>query len=113
MSASGNNPEVKHDDMVQAIHDAAIHLGAQCMNAADADPGTADGANKSVDEETSTSKEVGLPQESTEEPTAATADKAAATADESAEDAATQKSKHLELGAGTEFLIKMSKLKDA
>lgn len=48
MSASGDNPTVKHDEMVQAMHDAAVHLGAQCLNEIDADPGTADGANKSV-----------------------------------------------------------------
>lgn len=47
VDASGNNPQVKHDDMVQAIHDAAIHLGAQCMNDIEADSGASDGANKS------------------------------------------------------------------
>lgn len=49
--ASGNNPTVDpdttHDDHVQAIHDAAQQLGAQCYNYADADPGIADGGNKS------------------------------------------------------------------
>jgi hypothetical protein len=48
MSASGDNPKIppKHDDMIQAIHDAACHLGAICANEITADPGTADGANK-------------------------------------------------------------------
>jgi hypothetical protein len=113
IGASGNNPSVKHDDMVQAIHDAACHLGAQCANEIEADSGEADGANKSYisakyvggggggvggcvsttpipiefEEKSSTSKEAGLPQESTEEPTAPTADKAAGTADQSADDA--------------------------
>jgi hypothetical protein len=44
----------KHDDMIQAIHDAACHLGAQCLNEVEADPGTSDGANKSA--ETSSEK---------------------------------------------------------
>jgi hypothetical protein len=115
MDASGNNPDVKHDDMVQAIHDAAAHLGAQCMNAADADPGTADGANKSIDKEASASKEVGSPRESAEESAAAEpAAKAAgsAAAEESADDVvARQKAKQLELGRGTAFLIKMNTLR--
>jgi hypothetical protein len=115
LDASGNNPDVKHDDMVQAIHDAAAHLGAQCMNAADADPGTADGANKNA--ETSTSKEVGSSQESPDESPAEVATKAAAiapaevpaeAAEPSADDAARQKAKALELGRGTAFLIKMN-----
>jgi hypothetical protein len=84
IQASGNNPAIKHDQMVQAIHDAAYQLGAECMNEIEADPGAADGGNKAV--ETSSTK-AGSPQELTEEPTAATADKAAATAEESADDA--------------------------
>jgi hypothetical protein len=90
MSASGDNPDVKHDDMVQAIHDAACHLGAQCANEIEADPGTADGANKSADTETSSDK-AGKPQESAEESAAAeTAEKSAvsAAADNSADDTA-------------------------
>lgn len=90
MSASGDNPDVKHDDMVQAIHDAACHLGAQCANEIEADPGTADGANKSADTETSSDK-AGTPQESAEESAAAeTAEKSAvsAAADNSADDTA-------------------------
>jgi hypothetical protein len=105
--ASGNNPSPpKHDAMVQAIHDAACHLGAQCLNEIDADSGADEGANKGADMwdqmteqeresclrakmarhiESSTSKEAGLPQESTDTPTA-TADEAAA-ADQSADDA--------------------------
>jgi hypothetical protein len=109
MSASGDNPAVpKHDDMIQAIHDAACHLGAQCLNEVEADPGTSDGANKSVDEESSSSKDAGSPKETTEESTAATADKAAATADESAEDPATHKAKELEKARGLAFLISMN-----
>jgi hypothetical protein len=117
MSASGDNPDVKHDDMVQAIHDAACHLGAQCANEIEADPGTADGANKNwkwpgwadpnltpaenavkrirsltgdTDPETSSDK-AGTPQESAEESAAAeTAEKSAvsAAAEESADDTA-------------------------
>ena len=34
-----------HDDLVQAIHDASVHLGAGCLE--DADTGESDGANKS------------------------------------------------------------------
>jgi len=42
------------DPMVQAIHDAAVHLGAVCMPAPDVEPdaddtGTAEGANKTLD----------------------------------------------------------------
>jgi hypothetical protein len=94
MSASGDNPDVKHDDMVQAIHDAACHLGAQCANEIEADPGTADGANKSATEvrnwggdlvaslkEKSSSAKAGTPQESAEESAAAeTAEKSAVSA---------------------------------
>lgn len=91
LSASGDNPSVpKHDEMVQAIHDAACHLGAQCLNEIEADPGTADGANKSVDKYTSSGKTVGLSQESAEESAAAEpAEKSAGStaADESADDA--------------------------
>jgi hypothetical protein len=103
VGASGNNPDVKHDDMVQAIHDAATHLGAQCMNEVEADPGTADGANKSGPTgtiksglitdipETFSPDGAGLPQESAEESAAAVpAEKSAgsAAADESADDIA-------------------------
>jgi hypothetical protein len=118
MDASGNNPDVKHDDMVQAIHDAAAHLGAQCTNAADADSGAADGANKSAGQiytkqalhnlETSTLKEVGSPQESAEESAAAeTAEKSAvsAAAEESA-DVATQKARAAVKARALTFLVK-------
>lgn len=106
LSASGNNPDVppSHDDMMQAVHDAAGHLGAQCQNEIEADPGTADGANKSADEETSSTKSVGTPQE-TEESTAATADKAAAAAEEPAHNAALTKAKELEKARGLAYLI--------
>lgn len=97
LSASGDNPKVPHDSMVQAIHDAAYQLGAQCLNEIEADPGTSDGGNKSVGTvyvdvvprikypEISGTKDAGSPQESTEEPTAPTADKAAEAAEESAD----------------------------
>jgi hypothetical protein len=108
MSASGDNPQVppKHDEMVQAVHDAACHLGAQCQNEIAADPGSADGANKSADlnlmskdemlehfdlTKSSSSKDAGLPRESAEESAAAeTAEKSAvsAAAEESADDTA-------------------------
>lgn len=99
ISASGDNPDPpKHDDMVQAIHDAACHLGAQCANEIDADPGTADGANKSIDGllsviTKSSSRAAGQPQESDEDSAAAeTAEKSAvsAAADDSADDAVTK-----------------------
>lgn len=95
MSASGDNPDVKHDDMVQAIHDAACHLGAQCANEIEADPGTADGANKNahvLDRETfsnieekirqksSSTKDAGSPEESPDDSPAEAATKAAADA---------------------------------
>jgi hypothetical protein len=80
VDASGNPPDVKHDDMVQAIHDAACHLGAQCLNEIDADPGTADGANKAVDEEETSSKSAGSPEESPDDSPAEVATKAAADA---------------------------------
>jgi hypothetical protein len=97
MSASGDNPDVKHDDMVQAIHDAACHLGAQCANEIEADPGTADGANKSLLLEgvvpragipdgfsasikSSSTKDAGSPQESPDDSPAEAATKAAADA---------------------------------
>jgi hypothetical protein len=140
IGASGNNPSVKHDDMVQAIHDAACHLGAQCANEIEADSGEADGANKSVkfifptfeskeftdwDEaikwlnpipdksgliiqtKSSTSKEAGSPQESTEEPTAPTAEQAAGTADQSADDAAV-KAKTAARARALAYLIKQA-----
>jgi hypothetical protein len=103
-AASGNNPEVKHDAMVQAIHDAAYQLGSQCFNEIAADPGVDEGANKAaktdvkawggdlvavLTDKTSSTK-AGPPQESTEEPTAPTADKAADAAEESADDAGTK-----------------------
>jgi hypothetical protein len=91
LGASGDNPP-RHDDMVQAIHDAAAHLGAQCTNRTEADTGEDEGANKAVAPESSNTKRVGSLQESAEESTAATttAHKAAvvAAADESADDAA-------------------------
>lgn len=102
ISGGGNDPKIKHDQMVQAIHDAAYQLGAECLNDADADPGVEEGANKSA--ETSTSKEAGPPQE-TEESAAATADKAAATAEESADDVARQKAKEAEKARALAWLI--------
>lgn len=123
MSASGDNPQIpKHDDMVQAIHDAACHLGAQCLNDIDAQSGAADGANKNADEtrdkqdrvsryirdkETSTPDEGGSPQESADEDTAAAA-KAAAAVDKSADDTATNKAKELEKARALAFLISMN-----
>jgi len=110
MSASGDNPTVKHDDMVQAIHDAAIHLGAQCMNDIEAQSGAADGANKdteSVTDKSSTPAEGGSPQESAEENTAAAA-KAAAAVNESADDEAQIKAKELEKARALAFLISMN-----
>jgi phage head maturation protease len=105
-AASGNNPEIKHDAMVQAIHDAAYQLGSQCFNEIAADPGVDEGANKGIDGYVtnidtgagtatvvltkSSSPKAGPPQESTEEPTAPTADKAADAAEESADDAGTK-----------------------
>jgi hypothetical protein len=118
LSASGDNPTVpKHDEMVQAIHDAACHLGAQCLNDIEADPGTADGANKSVDEETSSTKDAGSPKESPDDSPAEAATKAAAdapaevpaeAADESADDTAHQKAKEAEKARALAFLIGMN-----
>lgn len=131
LSASGDNPQVppKHDEMVQAIHDAACHLGAMCLNEIDAQTGAADGANKNTDavitkEEArkdfdltkSSSPEAGTPSESADESAvSAAAEKSAAaeTADNSADDAARQKQKQLEMGRGTAYLIKMNTLKEA
>jgi hypothetical protein len=134
LSASGDNPQVpKHDDMIQAIHDAACHLGAQCLNEIEADPGTSDGANKSgptgtvkdglvtdlngmspaemrehFDLTKSSSPEgVGSPQESAEE-SAEPAAQAAGSAEESADDTAHQKAKELERARGLAFLISMN-----
>lgn len=117
MSASGDNPEApKHDDMVQAIHDAACHLGAQCLNDIEADPGTADGANKSagtiyvdvvprIKEKSSDTESVGSPQESADESAAAAP---AAAADESAEDTASLNAKEAEKARALAFLIGMN-----
>lgn len=103
MGASEDATKVKHDEMVQAMHDASVHLGAQCLNEIAADSGASDGANKDIDEETSSSKDAGSPQESTEELTAETADKAAEAADKSADAVAKQR---LALsGRALEFLI--------
>lgn len=103
LDASGDNPaeSPKHDDMVQAIHDAAAHLGAQCTTRAQADSGESEGANKAFTGtpdtivtainayQKSSSPQAGLPQDSADESTAATttAHKAAvvAAADDSAE----------------------------
>lgn len=127
MGASGNNPTVKHDDMIQAIHDAACHLGAQCLNEVEAQSGAADGANKSVGAiyvdvvpriqgpvgpdpvitKSSTPDEGGSPQESADEESAAAA-KAAAAEDKSADDTAALKAKELERARGLAFLISMN-----
>lgn len=81
------NPTVQ--ELTQAVHDAAVHLGAMCDGEiTDTDTGADDGANKSI--ETSDTN-VGSLQISAEESTApaAAATKAAAdAADESAEHAA-------------------------
>jgi hypothetical protein len=106
-TASGDNPQIKHDEMVQAIHDAAYQLGSQCQNEVAADSGASDGANKDAAPETSSSKDAGLPQESTEETTAATADKAAATADESA-DESVLKAKAAATARALAYLIKQN-----
>jgi hypothetical protein len=131
LSASGDNPQVpKHDEMVQAIHDAACHLGAQCLNDIDADPGTADGANKSlffegfkmeggsggaagvrITEKSSSTESVGSPQESAEEsaaPAAAEKSAAADAADKSADDVAHLKAKEAEKARSLAFLISMN-----
>lgn len=132
MSASGNNPQVKHDDMIQALHDAACHLGAQCLNEIDADPGTADGANKSGKEAAEriksallTAKEIrenfdltdksstlegGTPQESADVDSAAAA-KAAAAEDKSADDTAKAKAAEIKARA-LAFLISQNSVKD-
>lgn len=75
-AAAGDMPA--HDDLVQAIHDAAIHLGASCMSETEetAD-GSADGANKGF---TETSGSAGSPQESPDDEPAAAATKATAPA---------------------------------
>jgi hypothetical protein len=101
LSASGNNPEVdvKHDAMIQAIHDAACNLGAECVNSSDADPGVAEGGNKAATPESS-STTAGSPQESAEESAVAAK---AATADKSAEDAV--KAKEAEKARALAFLI--------
>lgn len=133
MSASGDNPTVpKHDDMIQAIHDAACHLGAQCVNEVEADPGTSDGANKSgediaarvksglmsapearerFDLTKSSSLEAGSPDESADEDTAAAA-KAAAAVDKSADETAAQKAKELEIGRGLKAYLKSKNMKE-
>lgn len=132
MSASGDNPKVSHDGMVQAIHDAAYQLGAECQNAAEADPGTDEGANKRAGElaaahfkcgimtpkeirkhfdldKTSSVKDAGTPQESADESTAA-AQKAAA-ADESSDP--TAEKEHLALRARSlTFLTKQTAFKE-
>jgi hypothetical protein len=97
--ASGNNP-VTHDGMVQAIHDAAYHLGAQCASDIEADDGEDESANKSMRvefptwlnavqdktgltvcvTETSSTKSAGTPQESPDDSPAEAATKAAADA---------------------------------
>ena len=117
LSASGNNPEVKHDAMVQAIHDAAYALGASCMNAEDADPGVSEGANKSADEQTSSvkSKDAGSPEESPDDSPAEAATEAAAdeapaevpaeAAEESADDAAHIKANAAAKARALAFLI--------
>jgi hypothetical protein len=129
MSASGDNPDVKHDDMVQAIHDAACHLGAQRANEIEADPGTADGANKAADLNTmsvkemrehfdltksSSTKDAGSPQESPDDSPAEAATKAAAdapaevpaeAAEKSADDVAEQRARRARSLA---FLTKQS-----
>jgi len=125
MSAD-NAPDVKHDDMVQAIHDAACHLGAQCMNEIDADPGTSDGANKSIAEKydikgwddntvlniqhSSTQDGDGSPQESAEE-SAETAEKSAVSAEDSAD--ATAQEQRARRARSLAFLTKQSSFRSS
>lgn len=136
LSASGNSSQVpKHDEMVQAMHDAAVHLGAQCLNVADADTGTADGANKSAtgfqwdgqpvtrvnDKETSSPNGAGSPKESPDDSPADVATKAAApqapaevpaeAADDSADDAAARERWSLNAKA-LEYLISKNVMKE-
>lgn len=112
--ASGNNPTVTHDAMVQAVHDTACHLGAMCTNMADADPGTADGANKAVDPESSSMKDAGSPQESPDESPAEVATKAAAPAPaEVPTEAADDSAEHAVMRAKSlAFLIQKNSEKD-
>jgi hypothetical protein len=72
LDASGNNPQMKHDDAVQAIHDAAVHLGGQCVDMTDTD--------QDEESESSSTKSAGSPQHSPEDPPAQAATKAAAPA---------------------------------
>jgi hypothetical protein len=72
LDASGNNPQMKHDDAVQAIHDAAYQLGAQCAPY----PGT----EEEEEQESSNTKSVGSPRRSPDESPADAATKAAASA---------------------------------
>jgi hypothetical protein len=67
-------------DLVQAIHDAAYHLGAMCLGEGeitDVGSGADDGANKGADTTTSVTKD-GSPQESPNSEPAEAATKAAA-----------------------------------
>jgi hypothetical protein len=73
LDASGDNPAVKHDDMVQAIHDAAVQLGGQCVPY----PGT---EQEEEEQQSSNTKSVGSPQRSPDESPADAATKAAASA---------------------------------
>lgn len=77
--------ELDEQKMAQAIHDAACHLGAVCVESNVA------AAVKSVDPEKTSAPEGGTPQESAEEsavPAAAEESAAAGTADDSAESVA-------------------------
>lgn len=78
-AADGDVPS--HDQLVQAVHDAAIHLGAQCMSdqeITDVDDGADDGANKGVTK--SSGLAAGELQESPDSNPAEVATKAAAQA---------------------------------
>jgi hypothetical protein len=113
-----------HDDLVQAAHDAMVHLGAECQAA---DDGESDGANKSYNlltrllgeavlkaaktkdpkkpfgvdtEKSSDSKSVGSSQSADESAAAVTTKMVTAAADESADDATQQRARA--------FLLKMS-----
>lgn len=102
--AAKQNPEKSH---AQMIHDVAVALGAQCG----ADTGEDEGANKRITEETSSTKSVGMLQESAEESAAAAAEKsAAAAAEESADDVA--KEQALARGRKLAFLSKQHTEKD-
>ena len=118
LDASGDNPKspARHDDMVQAIHDAAVQLGGQCSaNRTEADTGEDEGANKHT--HTSHTKSVGSPQESPDDSPADAATKAAADvapaqvpaeAAEKSADTTAQQAKLAARGRSLAFLMKQN-----